>query len=213
MNSIEKLAEIFSKFPGIGGRQSKRFVYFLLTRDKNFLEDLSANLLSLKKNIKVCHFCQRFFQSASASPQLDGSESRGSNLCKICADSSRDSSTLMVVEKDADLENIESTGVYHGRYFILGGTVPILEENPESKVRSKELLGLLKKEIKENGLNEIILATSANPEGDSTHSYLMSILKSLKGIKISTLGRGLSTGTELEYSDKETLKSALENRH
>ena len=205
MSSIEKLAEIFSKFPGIGPRQSKRFVYFLLTRDKNFLEDLSSNLLSLKKNIKVCQFCQRFFQS----------ENSKSDFCKICDDSNRDTSALMVVEKDADLGNIESAGVYNGRYFILGGTVPILEENPEKIVRAKEFLTLLENEIKENGLNEVILATSANPEGDSTHSYLISILKPFieNGVKVSTLGRGLSTGTELEYSDKDTLKSALENRH
>jgi len=205
MSSIEKLAEIFSKFPGIGSRQSKRFVYFLLTRDRNFLEDLSKNLLSLKKNIKVCKFCQRFYQS----------ENSNSDFCQICVDSTRDSHVLMIVEKDADLENVEGLGVYNGKYFVLGGTVPILEENPESKVRAHELLGLIKNQVKENGLNEIILATSANPEGDSTHSYLVEILKpfSKNAVKISTLGRGLSTGTELEYSDKETLKSALENRH
>jgi len=213
MSSIEKLAEIFSKFPGIGPRQSKRFVYFLLTRNRSFLEDLSSNLLSLKKNIRTCEFCQRFYQS----------ENSDSKFCKICVNKDRDSHILMIVEKDAELENIEGTGAYNGKYFVLGGTVPILEENPESRVRSKELLSLIKRETsarggsasggKENGLNEIILATSANPEGDSTHSYLMSLLKSLNGIKVSTLGRGLSTGTELEYSDKDTIKSALENRH
>jgi recombination protein RecR len=205
MTSIEKLTEIFSKFPGIGPRQSKRFVYFLLTRNRSFLEDLSSNLLSLKKNIRVCEFCYRFYQS----------QSNDSKFCNICGDNNRDNHILMVVEKDADLETIESTGVYNGKYFILGGTVPILEENPENKVRSKELLNLIEREVKESDLNEIILATSANPEGDSTHSYLISLLKPLieNGINISTLGRGLSTGTELEYSDKDTIKNALENRH
>jgi recombination protein RecR len=205
MSSIEKLSEIFSKFPGIGPRQSKRFVYFLLTRNRSFLEDLSSNLLSLKKNIKVCEFCRQFYQSENSS----------SKHCKICADQNRDSHILMIVEKDADLETVESVGVYNGKYFVLGGTVPILEENPESKVRSKELIELMTREVRDNNLNEIILATSANPEGDSTHSYLISILKPFaeNGTKISTLGRGLSTGTELEYSDKDTIKSALENRH
>lgn len=205
MTSIEKLAEIFEKFPGIGRRQSKRFVYFLLTRNRGFLEDLSTNLLSLKKSIKVCGFCQRFYQS----------ESDGFRFCKICGNNDRDSHVLMVVEKDADLENIEGTGSYNGKYFVLGGTVPILEEKPESKVRSSELLSLIENEVKESGLSEIILATSANPEGDSTNLYLLSILKPLSqnGIKISTLGRGLSTGTELEYSDKDTIKNALESRH
>lgn len=203
MTSIEKLTEIFSKFPGIGPRQSKRFVYFLLSQDRAFLEDLSSNILSLKKNIKVCNFCQRFYQE----------ENRESKLCKICSDQNRDSHILMVVEKDADLENVEKTGVYFGRYFVLGGVLPILEEKPERRIRSRELVSLVSREIKENGLNEIILATSANPEGDNTHDYLFELLKSNINLKISTLGRGLSTGTELEYSDKDTIKSALENRH
>jgi recombination protein RecR len=202
MNPIEKLSQIFNNFPGIGPRQSKRFVYFLLTRDRRFLEDLSSNLLSLKKNIRVCKFCQRFYQS----------ENSGSDFCRTCSDSDRDTHVLMIVEKDADLENIESAGVYNGKYFVLGGTVPILEKNPESKVRSGELLKLVENQVQENGLSEIILATSANPEGDSTHSYLTSLLKKFDGIKVSTLGRGLSTGTELEYSDKDTIKSALDNR-
>lgn len=205
MSSIEKLAEIFAKFPGIGPRQSKRFVYFLLTRDKDFLKHLSDNLLSLKKNIKVCKFCMRFFQS----------ETNTSGFCNICVDASRDINVLMIVQKDADLSNIERTGVYNGKYFVLGGTVSILEENPDSKIRSHELLKLVEEKVKNGELKEIILATSANPEGDSTHDYVLKILEPLasNGTKISTLGRGLSTGTELEYSDSETLKAALENRH
>ena len=205
MSSIEKLSEIFGKFPGIGPRQSKRFVYFLLTKDKVFLEDLSLNLLSLKKNIKICQSCQRFFQS----------DTNKSGECNTCLDSTRDTKTLMIVEKDADLSNIERTGVYNGRYFVLGGTVPILEKEPDSKIRSKELTQLVAERIKNDGLKEIILATSANPEGDSTHDYLLKVLEPFasNGTKVSTLGRGLSTGTELEYSDSETLKAALENRH
>ncbi|PIP86811.1 recombination protein RecR [Candidatus Campbellbacteria bacterium CG11_big_fil_rev_8_21_14_0_20_44_21] len=205
MNAIEKLTEIFGKFPGIGSRQAKRFVYFLLTKDRLFLENLSKNLLSLKKNIKVCGFCHRFYQS----------EISRSNLCRICSDKNREVETLMVVEKDADLENVERTGVYNGRYFVLGGVVPILEKNPEKLVRVNELLSLIESEMKNNGLNEVILATGVNPEGDNTRSFLMTLLKKSKEkkLKLSTLGRGLSTGTELEYSDAETLKSALENRH
>ncbi|HJN63041.1 MAG TPA: toprim domain-containing protein [Candidatus Paceibacterota bacterium] len=205
MSSIEKLAEIFSKFPGIGPRQSRRFVYFLLTKDREFLQDLSSSLLTLKKNIRVCEFCQRFYQSGNSN----------SKFCNICSDSNRNNHLLMVVEKDADLENIEKTEVYNGKYFVLGGIVPILEEKPESKVRSRELVNLIEGEVKNNGLNEIILATSANPEGENTHSYLLNLLRPIteSGVKVSTLGRGLSTGTELEYSDKDTLKAAFENRH
>jgi len=205
MSSIEKLTEIFTKFPGIGPRQAKRFVLFLLTKDRYFLEDISRTILSLKKNIKVCKFCQRFYQS----------EYNDVSFCKICSDKSRESSLLMIVEKDADLDNIERTNVYNGKYFVLGGVVPILEAHPENIVRTEELLTLLREEIKNNGLKEVIIATSVNPEGDNTLSYLNGLLKEFAkdSLKISTMGRGLSTGTELEYSDSDTLRAALENRH
>jgi len=119
---------------------------------------------------------------------------------------------LMVVAKDVDLDNIEKTKSYNGFYFILGGLVPILEKNPEQKVRINELLKAIEKR---NDLKEIILALSASPNGDNTAEYLKRILSPIaekKGIKISLLGRGISTGLELEYSDSDTLKHALTNR-
>jgi len=120
----------------------------------------------------------------------------------------------MIVSNDVDFENIEKTKFYNGYYFILGGTVPILEKNPENRIRQKELLENVQKKI-EMGLSEIIMALNYNPEGENTLTYLNEILKPLadkNNIKISTLGRGLSTGTELEYSDSDTIKNALKNR-
>jgi recombinational DNA repair protein RecR len=120
----------------------------------------------------------------------------------------------MIVSHDVDFENIEKTHFYNGYYFILGGTIPILEKNPEKRIRQKELIENIEKKIS-NGLSEIILALSYNPEGENTLTYLEQILKPItdkNNIKISTLGRGLSTGTELEYSDSDTIKNALRNR-
>lgn len=117
----------------------------------------------------------------------------------------------MVIEKDVDLDNIERSGVFGGHYFVLGGTVPILEKEPEKRVRSREL----EKRIKENSFKEIILALSANPDGDNTGSYIVKFLSPIakkNSIKISQFGRGLSTGSELEYSDIETIKNAFNNR-
>lgn len=97
---------------------------------------------------------------------------------------------------------------------MLGGSVPILEKNPEKRIRQKELLEVVEKRSKD-GLKEIIIALNYNPEGENTLTYLSEILKPLadkNNLKISTLGRGLSTGTELEYSDTETIKNALKNR-
>ena len=118
----------------------------------------------------------------------------------------------MIVEKDTDLEVVKKSGHYSGQFFVLGGLVPILEDAPEKKVRITQLINRLIAGQKE--LREIIIALAANPDGDNTFDYLQKVISPhlLAGTKISILGRGLSTGTELEYSDAETLKNALKNR-
>ncbi|MEX1120444.1 MAG: toprim domain-containing protein [Candidatus Paceibacterota bacterium] len=121
----------------------------------------------------------------------------------------------MVVEKDVDLDNIEKTKGYNGYYFVVGGTVPILDKAPENSIRVKELEHAVIKRA-ENGLKEIILAFSINSEGENTMQYVQKTLDLViekYELNVSMLGRGLSTGSELEYSDSETIKNALENRH
>ena len=205
MTIIEKLAEIFGSFPGIGPRQAKRFVFFLLTRGGAYIDELIKLLQSLKKDIKQCPVCFRYFSKGATA------ESR----CNVCRDHHRAEDVLMIVCRDVDLETIEKSGVYSGQYFILGGTLPILEKNPERRLRSRELLKVVEKMSKEN-LREIILATNADPEGENTSDFLHKLLEPLvkkHNIKISLLGRGLSTGAELEYADVDTLKNALKNRY
>ncbi len=205
MNSIDKLAEYFSKFPGIGPRQSKRFVHFLLTRNNGFLYELTDLIKQLKKDVKICQSCSRFYSNGNTL-----------NTCHICTNPNRDSSVLMIVAKDADLENIERIGNYNGLYFVLGGLLPILEKQPDQRIRIKKLLGLVQEKIKNKKLKEVILALSLNPEGENTLDYLSQEIKSVAKkypLKISTLGRGLSTGTELEYLDNNTFENALKNRN
>ncbi|MES2088182.1 MAG: toprim domain-containing protein [Patescibacteria group bacterium] len=204
MDSIHKLTEIFREFPGIGPRQAKRFVYYLLSRNNGHLENVAQLILELKKEIRNCPSCFRFFP-------IDKSKT---SLCSICRDSNRDTSSLMLVARDVDFETIEKSHSYNGYYFILGGTVPILEKDPERKIRLKELVAKVEERAK-NGLEEIIVATSVNPEGENTADFLIKFLSPFVtqfGLKISILGRGLSTGTELEYSDSDTIKNALKNR-
>lgn len=206
MNAIDKLTEIFKSFPGIGPRQAKRFSYYLLTRKNDDLKILVNLIVSLKKEIGVCGSCFRFFVVRNRSD---------SNLCDICEDKTRNQSTLMIVSQDVDLENIEKSGSYRGLYFVIGGLLPILEKNPANKIRIAELTRLIDKRLKGELLKEIILALDLNPEGEHTGDYLTELLNTrIKkgGLKISKLGRGLSTGTELEYSDAETLKNAIKNR-
>lgn len=193
MNNFEKLIEYFLKFPGVGPRQAKRFAYFLADKDENFVKNFTEVILEIKKSIKQCPSCFRFFEGETL-------------MCNICSGLNKEK-TLLVVEKDVDLENIEKSGVYNGKYFVLGGVI-LLVNGRQNNLRFKELFEKVKKEKPQ----EIILALSANVEGENTSRYAKKILEPLK-VKISKLGRGLSTGTELEYSDSETIKNALENRH
>ena len=209
MNTIEKLTEFFKEFPGIGERQAKRFVYFLMSKDPNYSLNLSDLIKELKKEVTQCKECFKFFASLGDSV---AKRRPSRQVCEICENSDTDSSALMIVEKDSDLESVHKSRIYNGKYFILGGLVPIVEKNTNSKIRMSELI---KKVQNEKGLKEIILAFSLNPQGNHTDFYIRNQLKTAVEplqIKISSLGRGLSTGTELEYSDNDTLKNALKNR-
>lgn len=204
MNSFEKLVKIFEEFPGIGPRQARRFVYFLLSKKEDYLEQIGGALREIKKEIGRCEKCFRYFSK----------QKNDTRLCSICTDSGRDQSILMLVSKDADLLAIERSGFFKGYFFVLGGLVPVLEKNPEQRIRANDLLRIIKERAKEN-LKEIIFAFSATNEGENTALFLENYLKeeiSKNNIKITHLGRGLSTGSELEYADKDTIKAALENK-
>ena len=124
MSTVETLAEHFRKFPGIGPRQAKRFVYFLLTRDVRFRGELASLIKELSDDVITCELCHRFFVTRG------GSALR----CTVCNDHNRDAEKLMIVEKDVDLDNIERSGAYNGRYFVLGGSIPVLEKNPKQYI-------------------------------------------------------------------------------
>jgi recombination protein RecR len=208
MDNTQKLIELFKEFPGIGPRQAKRFVYFLLNRNPAYANDLAKLMTEVRATVHNCDTCFRFFPNTI------------NMTCSVCRDQTRDKKTLMLVSHDIDFENIEKTHFYNGYYFILGGSVPILEKNPEKRIRQNDLINVIEKKcartvLAQDKLTEIIMALNYNPEGENTLSYLTQILKPIvdkNNIKISTLGRGLSTGTELEYSDSDTIKNALKNR-
>ncbi|MEK7213683.1 MAG: toprim domain-containing protein [Patescibacteria group bacterium] len=197
MDPISKLTEYFKEFPGIGPRQAKRFVYFLLTRNVKYLDEISKLILDIKKSIRICSSCFRFYPDGKA------------NQCPICSDKNRNIDQLMIISRDVDFEAIEKSKVYNGFYFILGGTIPILDKEPEKKVRLRELI----EKIRKNKFKEIILSLNTNAEGEHTMEFLKNFIKEKdKDIKIYVLGKGLSTGSELEYSDTDTIKNALKNR-
>ena len=204
MPHIDNLSTLFMKFPGIGTRQAKRFVYFLLAQNPHFVEQLAYEISILQKSITRCELCFRFYSNKG---------NQGNNICDICI-SDTNNMTLLVVEKDTDFESVKRSGNYEGKYFILGGTIPVLTADPSSKIRINELIARIEKGVPE-GLKEVILALSSNPESDFTREYIIKTIAPVTeelGIVITSLGRGLSTGTELEYSDRDTLHHALKNR-
>lgn len=193
---IEELTRAFERFPGIGPRQARRFVFHLLSAgasDRTKISDLIANLA---ENVRQCPECMRYANG-------------GGPLCNYCSDPNRDDTILLVVEKDQDLMALERAGTYKGRYFVLGG---VLTLSGKGTIREKELLKAVKRRAKAS-LKEIVLALSATSEGENTTDHLkQTLLPFRERVKLSVLGRGLSTGTELEYSDAETLSGALQNR-
>ena len=204
MDHIDELASAFSRFPGIGPRQGKRFVYYLLSVLPSERTKLSELILSLGKNVKQCPECMRFHNGNSHA------------ICNYFSDTKmRDDSQLLIVEKDQDLAAIERAGSYKGRYFVLGG---VLTLSGKGVIREKELLRTIEKRLSDQHevsikLQEVVLALSATSEGEHTVDHIRGLLAPWRDkIKISELGRGLATGSELEYSDAETLRAALSNR-
>jgi len=184
---IKNLIDEFAKLPSVGPRQAARFVFFLLNQPKDEIEKFAKKLFLLKK-ISYCEFCNRAIES--------------DKLCDICKNKSRDRSTICLIEKDTDIEAIEKTKRYNGIYCIV------------DLKKLKKLIERIKKSKKE--IKEIIIATDATTEGETIALYASRQLEDLKKIhkelKITRLGRGLSTGSELEYMDEDTLTNALLGR-
>jgi recombination protein RecR len=192
---IEELTRAFERFPGIGPRQARRFVFHLLSAGSGDRTRIADLISRLGDNVRQCPECLRF--------------ANGGPVCNLCADPNRDDGILLIVEKDQDLIALERAGTYKGRYFVLGG---VLTLSGKGTIRESELLRALEKRSK-TGLREIILALSATSEGENTTDHLRQLLLPYRSqVKLSVLGRGLSTGSELEYSDAETLSGALQNR-
>ncbi len=198
MDPLERLTELFTKFPGIGPRQAQRFVQFLLRSSVSGRRELIDAIEGLGSGVRQCEECMRFHAGKG-------------KVCGICANPERDQKYVAVIANDSDLLALERSGTYRGHYFVLGGTISLASEKT-SGLRLKQLLAQIEKRTP-SGLEEVILAFPANPEGDATAIRMREeIEKAYPSIRITALGRGLSTGSELEYADPDTIKSAFESR-
>lgn len=193
---VEDLSHAFERLPGIGPRQAKRFVYYLLTATQHDRARMADLIRDLGADVKQCSECLRFWSGSGA-------------LCGYCSDPTRDDSILMIVEKDQDLLAVERAQAYRGRYFVLGG---VLTLSGKGHIREQELVQRVEKRLK-GALKEVVLALSATSEGEHTADRVRELLTPLREhLRISMLGRGLATGSELEYADTQTLTGALQNR-
>lgn len=205
MDPIERLATIFGKFPGIGPRQAERFVQFLLRASHASRRELAAAIEALSGAVHRCEQCMRFFAAGAGAAKH--------RVCSLCADGKRDFSLLAVLASNADLVAMECSLTYRGRYFVLGGTISLASDKTTG-LHIRELAVSIPQRAR-GGLREIIFALPANPEGDATAAKVKDELEALAkkhGITMTSLGRGLSTGSELEYADPDTIRNALLGR-
>lgn len=182
----------FSKLPGIGKKTALRLVLHLLNQDKEEVNQFGNVIIKLREEIKRCESCNVISDT---------------KLCPVCADKSRDHSTVCVVENSRDVMAIENTNRYKGVYHVLGGLISPMDGIGPSDLNIKNLLN----KIEENNVHELILALSTTMEGDTTNFYLYKIFRDYP-TKVTTIARGVSIGDDLEYADELTLGNSITNR-
>ncbi len=189
---VARLIEALQKLPGIGPKTAQRLTFFLLKRPADEVQALSQALGQLKSQIVHCSIC---FNITEEDP------------CRICKDPARDARLLCVVEEPNDLLALERTGQFRGRYHVLLGALSPLDGIGPEDLRVRELLARLET----GAMEEVILATNPNGEGEATAIYLAKLLKPF-ALRITRIARGLPVGGDLEYADEVTLTKALEGR-
>jgi len=191
--TMEKLIAEFTKLPGIGPKSAERIVMHILKSPREHAASLSESIIKLKDNIVFCKNCFNLSEG---------------EVCHICSDPQRDKTTVLVVESPKDILAIEKTGSYRGLYHVLLGSISPLDGVGPDELKIKELL----RRIKSDKIKEVILATDADTEGETTALYLSQLLKN-QSVKTSRIAYGLPVGSHLEYADQATLARALEGRN
>ncbi len=191
-DAISRLVQEFSKLPGIGPKSAQRITFHLLRSSDEKARDLAEALEALKQKVTLCSVCCNVTES---------------DPCPICRNHRRDTTQVCIVEQPQDILALEHTGIYKGLYHVLHGAISPTEGIGTDDIRISELLSRLQS----NTIQEVILATNTNLEGEQTAMYLSRLITPLN-IKVTRLARGLPYGTELEYADDVTLTRAIEGR-
>lgn len=189
-DSLNRVIDGFSQFPGIGKKTAERMAFHLLKSDRDLAVNLAKSLLDVKDQVHDCPVC---FNISETAP------------CAICSDPKRDDTLLCVVEDATDILAFEKTGEYNGKYHVLGGVLSPLDGIGPDDLHVDSLLERL------DDTKEVIIATNPSAEGETTALYLAKILKPCK-VAVTLLARGIPVGGDLEYADEATIISALEGR-
>ncbi len=189
---IQDLIDELSRLPGIGPKSAQRLAFHIVKGPTEDAKRLAEALLSAKERVRFCRECFGVSEG---------------ELCRLCADPTRDRTVLCVVEEPKDMSAVEKTGSVKGRYHVLGGAISPMEGVGPDDLRIRELLD----RVSRDGITEVILATNPNLEGNATAMYVAGLLKPL-GVRVTRLASGLPVGGDLEYADEVTLGQALEGR-
>ncbi|MDB5166288.1 MAG: recR [Candidatus Saccharibacteria bacterium] len=192
--ALQAVIEAFGKLPGVGPRTAERYAYYLMRRDPTIARQVSSSLDNLHAGIG---YCKKTYALVPA----------GQDLSDLYTDPRRDKTTVAVVAEPFDIVALEKTNQYHGTYHVLGGLVSPIDGIGPEQLHIKELMD----RVDEDGVIEIILATNASVEGESTALYIQQQIAG-REVKVSRLARGLPIGVDLEYADQITLGRALEGR-
>ena len=189
---IQDLIDELNRLPGIGPKSAQRLAFYIVKSQSQDARRLADAINRAKERVRFCREC---FGVAEG------------ELCRLCADPTRDTTVVCVVEEPKDVSAVEKAGVVRGRYHVLGGAISPMQGIGPDDLRVQELLD----RVSRNGVGEVILATNPNLEGNATAMYVAGLLKPL-GIRVTRLASGLPVGGDLEYADEVTLGQALEGR-
>jgi len=180
------------RFPGVGERSATRLVYWLLRQDPNVASEIGSALLALPEAMTRCSSCG---DVSSVDP------------CSMCSDPRREGGILCVVERPQDVQAIEASGEFRGRYHVLGGAIAPLDGVGPDELNIASLL----ERVGLHAIGEVVIATDPDVEGDATALYLSKLLKPLE-VRVTRLAHGISVGTEIEYADRSSVARAISNR-
>ena len=190
---LENAESEFAKLPGIGRKTALRLALHLLKQDKERAHSLGEAVIKMRDEIQYCRVCHNISES---------------EVCPICSDPTRDTSTVCVVENVKDVMSIENTHQHHGLYHVLGGLISPIDGIGPQDIEIDSLV----ERVKAGGIAEVILALSATMEGDTTNFYIFRKLAPYPEVRITMLARGVSVGNEIEYTDELTSRRSIQNR-